>query len=92
MLSGSEELDAASKTLLEKGPDLCVVTLGLLLLKGLPAVIVKLIAKKWVLVPTRWNLYFTEKILLPYYMEPPADQGAYIFFIAQKPKNKGLPD
>jgi fructokinase len=28
LLSGSEELHAASKTLLEKGPDLCVVTLG----------------------------------------------------------------
>jgi fructokinase len=28
LLSGSEDLDAASKTLLEKGPDLCVVTLG----------------------------------------------------------------
>jgi fructokinase len=28
LLSGSEDLPAASKTLLEKGPDLCVVTLG----------------------------------------------------------------
>ncbi len=28
LLAGSEDLDAASKALLEKGPDLCVVTLG----------------------------------------------------------------
>ena len=28
LLAGSEDLDAASKTLLEQGPDLCVVTLG----------------------------------------------------------------
>ena len=52
---------------------------------GLPTVIIKKLTNNWLLVPKRWNLYLTEKILLPFYLEQPSAEGAYYFFVAQKP-------
>jgi SAM-dependent methyltransferase len=52
---------------------------------GLPSVIVKRLTGRWLLIPKRWNLYFTERILRQYYLEQPSSEGAYLFFIAQKP-------
>lgn len=52
---------------------------------GLPTVVAKKLTGKWLLVPKRWNLSLTENLLLPYYLEQPSDQGAYYFFVAQKP-------
>ncbi len=52
---------------------------------GLPTVVVKKLTHRWLLAPKRWNLFLTEKILRPYYLEQPSDEGAYLFFVAQKP-------
>ncbi len=52
---------------------------------GLPTVIVKKLTHRWLLVPKRWNLYLTERILRPYYLEQPSAEGAYYFFVVQKP-------
>ena len=52
---------------------------------GLPSVIAKKLTGRWLLVPKRWNLYFTESILRPYYLEQPSSEGAYLFFAVQKP-------
>ena len=52
---------------------------------GLPSVLAKKLTGRWLLVPRRWNLFLTESILRPYYLEQPATKGAYLFFIVQKP-------
>jgi SAM-dependent methyltransferase len=52
---------------------------------GLPTILVKKLTGHWLLVPKRWNLYLTESILRPYYLEQPSAEGAYLFFIVQKP-------
>ncbi|MGC9469516.1 MAG: class I SAM-dependent methyltransferase [Anaerolineae bacterium] len=63
---------------------------------GLPSVLAKRIAGRWVLVPTRWNLWLTERLLRRFYEEPliaedpetagepSAVSGAYLFFSVQK--------
>jgi SAM-dependent methyltransferase len=52
---------------------------------GLPTVIIKKLTGQWLLVPQRWNLYFTERILRQYYTEQPSTEGAYLFFVVHKP-------
>lgn len=52
---------------------------------GLPSVVVKKVTGRWLLVPRRWNLWLTERLLRKYYEEPLPDEGAYLFFSARKP-------
>jgi len=51
---------------------------------GLPSVLVKKLTGRWLLAPTRWNLALTEALLRRFYEEPLPEEGAYLFFIAQK--------
>ncbi len=52
---------------------------------GLPALVVKKLAGRWVLWPSRANLWLTERLVRRFYEEPPANPGAYTFFVARKP-------
>ena len=52
---------------------------------GLPCVLVKKLTGRWLLVPSRWNLWFTELLLRRFYEEPFPEAGAYLFFSARKP-------
>jgi len=52
---------------------------------GLPCVLVKKLTGRWLLVPTRWNLWLTERVLSRFYEAPLSDRGAYLFFSARKP-------
>jgi SAM-dependent methyltransferase len=52
---------------------------------GAPSLVAKKLFGRWILVPTRWNLYFTERWLRPLYEEILPQTGAYLFFIARKP-------
>ncbi len=58
---------------------------------GAPSLVAQWLAGRWILVPTRWNLALTERILRPLYEEevaslegdaPLRDAGAYLFFVA----------
>lgn len=52
---------------------------------GLPALIAKRLTGRWILWPSRANLWFTERLLRRYYDEPVPESGAYLFFMAHKP-------
>jgi hypothetical protein len=51
---------------------------------GLPSLLSKKLFGKWILVPTRWNLALTERLLRPLFDEAPPARGAYLFFVARK--------
>ncbi len=51
---------------------------------GLPSLIIHVITRKWLISPTRWNLYFTEKFVRKYASIEPVDEGTFTFYIARK--------
>lgn len=51
---------------------------------GLPSLLAKRLAGRWILWPSRANLWVTERLIRPLYREPPPSEGAYLFFIARK--------
>jgi hypothetical protein len=51
---------------------------------GAPSLLARKLFGRWILVPTRWNLALTERVLRPLYEEPLPDRGAYLFFVAHK--------
>lgn len=51
---------------------------------GLPSLIVHVLTRKWMLVPTRWNLAFTERFVRKYASVEPVDDGTFTFYIAKK--------
>lgn len=52
---------------------------------GLPAFVSKKLTGRWVLWPSRVNLWVTERLLRRYYEEALPEAGAYLFFVARKP-------
>jgi SAM-dependent methyltransferase len=57
---------------------------------GLPSLVCRLLFKRWILVPSRWNLALTERLLRGYYQSGPiSEEGVYTFFIARRAT--GLP-
>jgi SAM-dependent methyltransferase len=51
---------------------------------GLPSALIHAVTRRWVLAPTRWNLFLTEKYVRRYYEEPLPERGAYVFFVATR--------
>lgn len=52
---------------------------------GLPALVAHFLFRRWILLPTRWNLALTQKITKKYYLEKvPQPRGSYSFYIAIK--------
>jgi SAM-dependent methyltransferase len=53
---------------------------------GLPSLVAKRLAGRWVLWPSRANLWLTERLTRPLYEEktPPPAGGAYLFFVARR--------
>lgn len=52
---------------------------------GLPAWVSKLLFGRWILVPTRWNLALTRRLVERFYNESPENpMGAYSFYITRK--------
>jgi SAM-dependent methyltransferase len=51
---------------------------------GLPSVVAKALTGRWLLAPTRWNLWPTEMLLNRFYQASTPKAGAYLFFSAQK--------
>ncbi len=51
---------------------------------GLPSLIVKAITGRWILSPTQWNLFLTEKFVRQYASPKPVADGTFTFYIARK--------
>jgi SAM-dependent methyltransferase len=53
---------------------------------GLPSLVCKKLTGRWVLCPSRANLWLTERLVRPFYQESLSldSTGAYLFFVAQK--------
>ena len=51
---------------------------------GTPSAIVHAATRRWIMVPAKWNLWLTDKLVRRYYREPLPEKGAYVFFIAHK--------
>jgi SAM-dependent methyltransferase len=59
---------------------------------GLPSAISKMLFGRWILVPSRLNLWLTITLLRPYYNEPvPQERGAYTFYVARRKRVKRAP-
>ena len=52
---------------------------------GLPTLVCKKLTGRWILSPTRVNLWLTERLLRPLYEEPLPQEGACLFLVARKP-------
>lgn len=52
---------------------------------GLPSFLIHLFTRRWILVPQKWNLYLTKKIIEGNYTQDSIDpNGAYTFYIARR--------
>ncbi len=51
---------------------------------GAPTLLPMKLFRRWILAPTRWNLWLTEKLIRPYAATEPHPHGTYTFFIARK--------
>jgi len=51
---------------------------------GAPSVVAKKLTGRWVIAPSRWNLWLTERLVRRYFDEPLPVQGAYLFFVTHK--------
>ena len=51
---------------------------------GLPSLLARKLTGKWILVPARWNLWFTEKVISRYASSEPIEDGVFTFYVARK--------
>lgn len=52
---------------------------------GLPSLVTRKLFGRWIIVPTRWNLALTDRLMRPYYeSDPRSDQGVCTFYIARR--------
>jgi len=52
---------------------------------GVPSLFVKFVFRRWILIPSRWNLFFTNIIVEKYFYEDTAkENGSYTFYITRK--------
>ncbi|WKZ36661.1 MAG: methyltransferase domain-containing protein [Anaerolineales bacterium] len=51
---------------------------------GLPSLISRVLTGKWILSPTKWNLWLTERYVRKYASTAAAEDGTYTFYVAVK--------
>ena len=51
---------------------------------GAPTLLPHLIAKRWIIAPTNWNLALTDKLIRPYANPAPVKDGTFTFYVARK--------
>jgi SAM-dependent methyltransferase len=51
---------------------------------GAPSLFTRFLFKKWILVPTRWNLALTDRLVRKHYNPEPHPAGTFTFYIAHK--------
>ncbi|NIS79472.1 MAG: methyltransferase domain-containing protein [Anaerolineales bacterium] len=52
---------------------------------GAPCLLPRWVAGRWILVPTRWNLFLTDFFVRRYSDPRPSDDGTYSFYMVRKP-------
>jgi hypothetical protein len=54
---------------------------------GLPSLVCHFLFRRWILLPRRWNLWLTLRIVRRSYDEPPRQtKGSYAFYLTRKAK------
>lgn len=51
---------------------------------GVPCLLPRRLVGRWILVPARWNLWLTDRLIRRYYDEPPSPDGICTLFIARR--------
>lgn len=51
---------------------------------GAPCLLSRWTTGRWILMPTRWNLVLTERLVKRYYTEEPSQEGTYSFYLVKK--------
>jgi len=51
---------------------------------GVPSVAAKVLTGKWIIAPTKWNLWLTERYVKKYASPEPVADGTFTFYIARK--------
>jgi SAM-dependent methyltransferase len=52
---------------------------------GLPSLLIHALIRRWILIPTRWNLSLTNTVVRPVYNENPLHpHGSYTFYVARR--------
>jgi hypothetical protein len=51
---------------------------------GLPSLAWRRLTGRWILVPTRWNLWLAARVVRPYYDFPAAGDGVFTLYVARK--------
>jgi SAM-dependent methyltransferase len=52
---------------------------------GLPSLVIHFLTGKWILVPNRLNLYFTERFVRRFASSDAVEDGTFTFYLARKP-------
>jgi SAM-dependent methyltransferase len=51
---------------------------------GLPSLVAHILFGRWILIPTRWNLSLTERLVRPFAEAVPHANGTFTFFVARQ--------
>ena len=51
---------------------------------GVPSIVARVLTGKWIISPTKWNLWLTTKYVSKYASPEPVDDGTFTFYIARK--------
>lgn len=51
---------------------------------GLPSLVARVLTGRWIIVPARWNLWLTERLVRKYASPAPVENGTFTFYIARK--------
>jgi SAM-dependent methyltransferase len=51
---------------------------------GLPSLLARKLTGRWIIAPTKWNLWLTEKFTRRYASIKPVDDGTFTFYLARK--------
>jgi len=51
---------------------------------GLPSLVARKLTGRWIIAPSRWNLWLTEKLIRRYASVQPVENGTFTFYVARK--------
>jgi SAM-dependent methyltransferase len=51
---------------------------------GLPSLVARKLSGRWVIVPRKWNLWLTERLIRQYASTQPVEDGTFTFYIARR--------
>jgi SAM-dependent methyltransferase len=51
---------------------------------GVPSLVARMLTGRWIIAPTKWNLWLTQRFVKRYASPEPVDNGVFTFYIAIK--------